>query len=139
MGLPSAIGNFNELYMLMEQQLQARHIRKSNLRDAINMTPDERNISNLNKYFVYKKVRDVEAEKVSRILMDESQRQLEENTKQEASLQISLQKPTIKVTKQKRKINTWQKTSSNSKNGIRNDYFQPIFRFRRHQVTLYHL
>ena len=75
------------------------------------MTADERNISNLNKYFVYKKLRDVDAEKVSRILMDESQQQLEQNTKQEASLQTSLQRPTIKVTKQKRKITLGKKHS----------------------------
>ena len=111
MGIPSALGNFNELYTLMEQQMKSNHIRKSNLRDAFNMTPDERNISNLNKYFIYKKVRDVNAEKVSHVLMNESQQQVEQNIKQEKDLDASLQQSVIKISKQKRKVKLGKKRS----------------------------
>ena len=110
MGLPAPIGNFNELFVLMEEQIRLRRIQKRNIRSADKMTADERKISDLNKYFVFKKVRDVNAEQVARVLSDESKQQQEQNQKEQEDIQKSLRKPKIKIKKQKRKIKLGKKT-----------------------------
>ena len=54
-GMPSGIGNFKQLYS-----------------DRFHMTPNERQISFLNNFFIFKKVRSVDAEKVKLASTDES-------------------------------------------------------------------
>jgi hypothetical protein len=71
MNLPSGSGMFSELFNLMNTELKRK--TKSRLkygsRDeygaAPKMTSGEKKISFLNRYFVYKKIRDVDAEKVA--------------------------------------------------------------------------
>jgi len=55
LGLPEGVGNFKQLY-----------------NTSFQMSPDERKISYYNNYFVFKKVRTVDAEKVKLTLTDES-------------------------------------------------------------------
>ena len=42
-------------------------MRKVDIGSALDMTPDEKKISFLNKYFIYKKIRNVNTEEVERI------------------------------------------------------------------------
>jgi hypothetical protein len=72
MGLPNAMGNFNELFDTMKEDIKRRHLKKSDVGSALSMSTDEKRISFLNKYFVFKKVRDVNAEQVARILADQN-------------------------------------------------------------------
>ena len=50
-GLPDSIGNFRSLYTFME-----KNVENKNIGQAKDMSPNEKRISFLNNYFVYKKV-----------------------------------------------------------------------------------
>ena len=73
LGLPNSIGNFNEMFEMMEEMISTRRLRKSDIGSAGKMSNDEKKISFLNKYFVFKKIRDVDANQVSRILTGQSE------------------------------------------------------------------
>jgi hypothetical protein len=64
---------FQELYNLMEEEFKrARYdYKRSEYEHALNMSAYEKKISFLNRYFVYKKIAHVNAEKVSIELMEE--------------------------------------------------------------------
>ena len=64
MKLPNAIGSFEELFIQMKTEIKERRLREGNVGDAVNMTEREKRVSFLNNYFVFKKVRDVDAEAV---------------------------------------------------------------------------
>jgi len=67
LGLPEGSGLFSELYMnMMEEIKRNKHkFRESNeYGEAANMNSFEKKISFLNRYFVYKKFRNVNAEKI---------------------------------------------------------------------------
>ena len=48
----------------MKTEIKERRLREGNVGDAVNMTEREKRVSFLNNYFVFKKVRDVDAEAV---------------------------------------------------------------------------
>lgn len=64
MGLPESSGMFIELFNIMMDE-NKRHPNKKEYGEAAHMTRFEKEISFLNRYFVYKKVRSVDAEKVA--------------------------------------------------------------------------
>lgn len=70
LGLPGSSGMFNELFNIMEQEISRNRSRENDYGDAINMTNGEKRISFLNRYFVYKKIRNVDAETIYETLMD---------------------------------------------------------------------
>ena len=72
LGLPNGTGMFQDLYNLMEEEVKRDRYKKSEYENALKMTPYEKKISFLNRYFVYKKIAHVNAEKVSIELMEES-------------------------------------------------------------------
>ena len=91
----------------MQSQIKTKKIKRADLFSAPNMTTDEKKISFLNKYFIFKKIRDVNAEEVSRVMMNESQQQVEEEKKEEMKIQKDLIKkagPTVRKIKKKLKI-----------------------------------
>ena len=72
MGLPSAIGDFSELFhqdgrMILNSGFMRREVM---LKMHWSMKPYEKQISFLNKYFVFKKVRDVNAKDVATSIID---------------------------------------------------------------------
>jgi hypothetical protein len=75
--------------------------------DAPNMTANERTISFLNRFFVYKKVRNVDADKVSLDMMHKSvsdEKDAEDETKQaqeaaSAAVVVAAKKPKAKAVK----------------------------------------
>jgi hypothetical protein len=68
-GLPNSSGLFNELFQQLENEIQQNPKKKYDYKDSLEMTKDEKEISFMNRYFVFKKVRNVDAEKVSKNLM----------------------------------------------------------------------
>ena len=64
MGLPSAAGSFEELYRQMEAEVASDPAIARRYGAASRMGPREREISFLNRFFVYKKVRSVDAREV---------------------------------------------------------------------------
>jgi hypothetical protein len=104
LGLPDSMGNFDQLYYDMESQLKLRRIRKSDIGWANRMSSEEKRISFLNKYFIFKKVRDVNAEDVSRTLTEINPVQEEIESQSDRVLAKVLLKPKPKIKKKKKKV-----------------------------------
>ena len=64
MGLPEGSGMFSELFSNMLEEIKRNKFKAKDYGEAINMTSFEKKISFLNRYFVYKKIREVNTEKV---------------------------------------------------------------------------
>jgi hypothetical protein len=123
LGLPNSIGNFDQLYYEMQSQIKTKKIKRADLFSAPDMNTDEKKISFLNKYFIFKKIRDVNAEEVSRVMMNESQQQVEEEKKEEMKIQKELIKkagPTVRKIKKKLKIKSKAKPTNTSEVSISN-------------------
>jgi hypothetical protein len=71
MGLPGGTGLFSELFQAMLAEVKQTAFKKNDYKDAANMTSYEKKISFLNRYFVYKKISNVNAEKIANELMAE--------------------------------------------------------------------
>lgn len=68
LGLPNSTGLFEEMYHYMETEIKQNPKRKADYKTANLMTVEERQISFLNRYFIFRKVRNVDAEKISKII-----------------------------------------------------------------------
>ena len=64
MGLPEGSGLFSELFMNMMEEIKKNKFKASLFGESPNMTKPEKKISFLNRYFVYKKVREVNVDKL---------------------------------------------------------------------------
>jgi len=63
--IKSPIGSFNDLFNKMKTDVNRRRRMKDFIGKALNMTRNEKTISFLNNYFIFKKIRDPEPSKVS--------------------------------------------------------------------------
>ena len=68
-GLPNSTGMFRELYNSMESEVKRFPETKEDYGNALNMSPEEKTISFLNRYFIVKKVREVNLDDIN--LLDE--------------------------------------------------------------------
>lgn len=69
MYLPNPSGMFSELYSTMQYEVRRNPMKNSNYCESMNMSEEEKRISFLNRYFVFKKVRTIEnPEKMSKII-----------------------------------------------------------------------
>ena len=68
MGLPSATGLFSELFTSMEQDIAQHLLRKADVGTAENMSTQEKQVSFYNRFFVFKKIRHIDASKILRVL-----------------------------------------------------------------------
>ena len=73
--LPHATGMFSELYNLMENEIRRDPRKRKDIGNSLNMTATEKQISFYNRYFIYKKVRNVDAQAV---MLDLSNKTLEQ-------------------------------------------------------------
>ena len=69
MDLPDGTGLFSELHSSMEAELKQRPSRTVDYGRAIYMSPEERKISFMNRYFIFKKVRSLDVKKMSDIIL----------------------------------------------------------------------
>jgi len=72
LGLPEGSGLFSELFNEMLDEIKKNKFKKKEYGKAPEMNAFERKISFLNRYFVYKKVRTVNAEKVVNEMMEDT-------------------------------------------------------------------
>ena len=101
LGLPEGSGLFEELFNIMEQEIKRNPSKKFVYGDAYKMTADEKKISFLNRYFVYKKIANINAEKVILEMNEEIE---VEPRKQKATIEVKelkgkstkIQKPRVK-------------------------------------------
>ena len=87
MGLPEGSGLFRELYINMIDEIKRNKFKASLYGEAPNMTTIEKEISFINRYFIYKKLRDVNVDKVQLELGEYEEavleREKEQNEKEE--------------------------------------------------------
>jgi len=93
MGLPNGTGLFGELYATMMAELERDPRKKTEFGEAGNLTEEEKQISFLNRYFAFRKMHNVNAEKVGKLMrrrlieeeVDESEKFIERIEKEETA------------------------------------------------------
>jgi mRNA (guanine-N7-)-methyltransferase len=90
-GLPEGSGLFVDLYNGMMDEVKRNPKKRNEYGRAVNMSDVDKNISFLNRYFVYKKMRNVDAEKV--VFEDE-----DEDEEEEMKLDLDTGAPTTAAT-----------------------------------------
>jgi hypothetical protein len=90
LGLPEATGMFSDLYQQMMEDVKRNPFNKNKYGAALTMSAFEKKISFLNRYFVYKKIRNVNAEKVAMELLEDLE--LYEDTKPKSVLKVAKKK-----------------------------------------------
>jgi hypothetical protein len=103
LGLPDGSGLFSELFMNMVEEVKINKNKSKDYGEAINMTEYEKKISFLNRYFVYKKIRNVNTEKVQLEFSDYNVSEIQQNI-EETNKAVSVSKNTEKEIKKKQKI-----------------------------------
>lgn len=94
MGLPNGSGLFSELFGAMEEEISQNRQKKTDYDNAANMTLGEKQISFMNRYFVFRKTHNVNAEKVYKLLVS---REKVENTEDTELFVNDIQKQEDKV------------------------------------------
>ena len=106
-GLPEGSGMFVELYNAMMQEVKRNPLKENEYGEAVKMFPYEKEISFLNRYFVYKKIRNVDAYKIANSFIHASRDEiiLEEKSteiaKEVVAKNIKNSKPKVKKLKTK--------------------------------------
>jgi hypothetical protein len=73
MNMPNGSALFSELFTHMENELKYRPKNKDNYGTAQLMSPEERRISFMNRYFMFRKVRNVDVKKMAEVIMKQSE------------------------------------------------------------------
>jgi len=73
MGFKKGTGLFDELFAMMDEEIKKNPQKKSEYKSAQYMTAGERKLSFLNRYFIFKKVRSVDAKKIEGIVLRKEQ------------------------------------------------------------------
>ena len=114
LGLPANSGLFSELFDSMKKDIQLDKRSAANYKDAPYMTDSEKAISFLNRYFVFKKTAQVDAKKITKILlksgsgdletpieMSEIEEEWKKTAKKRQAVQGEIKKTKIRVKLQK--------------------------------------
>jgi len=106
MGLPDGSGLFSELYSAMEQEIKQYPARKNDYGKAPYMSPEEKQISFMNRYFAFKKVRSLDVKKMSDIILnkEENTRTIVNDILEENKSEDEVQPPVVPKKKTTRKI-----------------------------------
>ena len=100
--MPNGSAMFSELFTIMEDEIKRDSNKQANYRSAVFMSPEEKRISFMNRYFVFKKVRSVDAKKMMEMLLKEEEfkdRNSEETLKEVEEMvkeRIEVEQPIIK-------------------------------------------
>jgi hypothetical protein len=87
MGLPDSTGMFSELFANMENDIKRNSTLADEYGKGIFMTEEEKQISFMNRYFVFKKVRNVNTDKIAKII--EQQNKMAEDIEEVISEDIA--------------------------------------------------
>jgi len=104
LGLPDGSGLFSELFMNMMEEIKKNKNKEKDYGDSMRMTEYEKKISFLNRYFVYKKIRNVNTEKVQIEFSDYSPSEIA-NNQQETKEAVEIAKMEQKIKPKVRKLN----------------------------------
>jgi hypothetical protein len=96
-GLPSSSALFRELFSTMENEMRRNKQSGINYKKAMEMSTEEKQISFLNRYFIFRKVREVDAKKMTQVIL--KQNEFIENNGEEAIKEIEESLQIIEVEK----------------------------------------
>jgi hypothetical protein len=111
--LPNSTGMFSDLYAIMKNEIKVNKRMANAYGEAPTISVNERTISFLNRFFIYKKVRNVDADKVALELMhktvDEEKDEEDLNRRTETVATVAVasalkSKPKVKAVKLKAKL-----------------------------------
>jgi len=100
---------FGELYSHIENDVNMKYNINTEYKNSLNMTPEEKQISFLNRYFMFKKVRNVDVAKLNEIMNVQSKTTIDTDNNSPDSIiedkpvQITQDKPVQKITIKKTK------------------------------------
>ena len=101
-GLPNASGLFEEMYKLMEDDIKKNPRIKATYKSAPLMTANEKTVSFLNRYFVFRKMRNVDAESMMKKMLSKDLDDIPIVVKDEED-EVETTKTKAKVTIRKKK------------------------------------
>ena len=98
-GIPESVGSFQQLYGLMEQDIKKNPKKKKDYCAASTMNSKEKQISFYNNYFIYKKIRNVDARAVYNTMVGSSklQEQMEQLESSEAQKAVEEEEEKEKI------------------------------------------
>jgi hypothetical protein len=100
MGLPEGTGLFSELFIHMLDEIKRNKFKATLFGEAPNMSKVEKKISFLNRYFVYKKIREVNIDKIH-LELGEYQEAIEEREREETKKAVVIAKEEVVKTRPK--------------------------------------
>ena len=107
MNLPNGVGSFKQLYGLMEQEMRRNPDARSEYGTANRMSNGEKRISFLNQYFIYKKERQVDANKIAQMIMNKDKSEILQDSMASLEAQVQIEetkqviKPKVRRTRRK--------------------------------------
>lgn len=116
-GIPDSVGSFQQLYGLMESEINKNPKRKFEYGQSTKMSSKEKQISFYNNYFIYKKIRNVDTRAVYNTLIGSSklQEQLEKIQEKEAETAATEQEKEDQPKQPPKKLKRKLKLQPNSK------------------------
>ena len=102
MGFNKSIDSFKSLFNNMEEDIRLRKIKEKDIGQALNISLKEKQISFLNNYFIYKKVRNVNAKEVTKLKLNRTDEQKDFEEREEAKLD-EINEPVKRVVKKYKK------------------------------------
>jgi hypothetical protein len=92
MNVPAPTALFSELFNSMELEIKKDPRSRVNYGNAANMSPEEKQISFMNRYFIFKKVREVNVDKMTKIILnqDEAVEKVEEEVMNDLAKEIAV-------------------------------------------------
>jgi hypothetical protein len=86
MNLPNGTGMFSDLFNSMENEITKNPSKSVEYKEAINMSDYEKEISFLNRYFIFKKVMSIDADRLTKVLISGDDDEIDEISKPEPNL-----------------------------------------------------
>jgi hypothetical protein len=117
MDMPDGTGLFTELFTHMEAELKRNPKKAADYGTAPRMTKEEKQISFMNRYFMFQKVRNVDTKKIAEVLFTEEKlmEKLGEENIAELTGQVGpneiINEPAVRKIKRKIVLKTYEKPS----------------------------
>jgi len=87
LGIPNGSGYFRDIFLSLNEEWKSRKWGQYNERDyqvVLSMSKEEQDISFLNRYFVFRKIREVDSKNIYMSFVKEHEKRMEESSKESA-------------------------------------------------------
>ena len=126
MNMPSGSGLFVELYNNMTEELKQKRYSSNKYGQALNMTEEEKKISFLNRYFIFKKIRDVDHTSYDAEVEEEEKEEEKDEEIQDKKEEVKDEKKDEKKEEKKKEEKTPPKIKVIEKPAIIEGYKTPV-------------